>query len=63
MNFKDSFNPPGFTMEYADSTYAVKTYINPGKLTRAIIFKYAPTANITQVSFENGIVIYTKLKD
>ena len=63
MNFKDNFNPPGFTMEYADSTYTTKTYINPGRLTRAIIFKYAPTANITQVSFRNGRATYTKLKD
>ena len=47
MNFKDNFNVSGFTIEYIKS----------------IIFKHAPTANITQVSFRNGRAIYTKLKD
>ncbi len=63
MNFKDSFNVSGFTIEYADSTYTVKLYIHPRNTLKSMLFKHAPTANITQVSFRNGRAIYTKLKD
>ena len=63
MNFKDNFNVSGFTIEYINSTYTIKLYINPRNTLKFIIFKHAPTANITQVSFRNGRAIYTKLKD
>lgn len=63
MNFKDNFNVSGFTIEYADSTYTIKLYINPRNTLKSLFFKYAPTAAITQVSFRNGRAIYTKLKD
>ena len=63
MNFKENFNVSGFAIEYTDSTYTTKLYINPRNTLKAIIFEYAPTANITQVSFRNGRAIYTKLKD
>ena len=63
MNFKDNFNVSGFTIEYINSTYTIKLYINPRNTLKAIIFEYAPTATITQVSFRNGRAIYTKLKD
>lgn len=63
MNFKENFNVLGFAREYTDSTYTTKLYINPRNTLKAIIFEYAPTANITQVSFRNGRTIYTKLKD
>lgn len=63
MNFKDNFNVSGFTIEYSNSTYTIKLYINPRNTLKSIIFKYAPTAKITQVSFRNGRAIYTKLKD
>ena len=63
MNFKDNFNVSGFTIEYVNSTYTIKLYINPRNTLKSIFFKYAPTATITQVSFRNGRAIYTKLKD
>ena len=63
MNFKSNFNVPSLTIEYADSTYTVKTYINPRNTLKSLLFKYAPTATITQVSFRNGRAIYTKLKE
>lgn len=63
MNFKDNFNVSGFTIEYINSTYTIKLYINPRNTLKSIIFKHAPTAIITQVSFRNGRAIYTKLKD
>ena len=63
MNFKSNFNIPSLTIEYADSTYTVKLYINPGNTLKSLFFKHAPTANVTQVSFRNGRAIYTKLKD
>ena len=63
MNFKDNFNVSGFTIEYINSTYTIKLYINSRSTLKSIFFKYAPTAIITQVSFRNGRAIYTKLKD
>ena len=63
MNFKDAFTTTGPIMEYADSTYTIKTHVNLNKYFKSIIFKYAPTAAITSVSFRNGRAIYTKLKD
>ena len=63
MNFKDNFTTAGPIMEYADSTYTIKTHVNLNKYLKSIIFKHAPTANVTQVSFRNGRAIYTKLKD
>ena len=64
MNFKDNFNVSGFTIEYVNSTYTIKLYINPRSTLKSIFFfKYAPTATITQVSFRNGRATYTKLKD
>jgi len=63
MHFKDNFNVSGFTIEYVNSTYTIKLYINPRSTLKSIFFKYAPTAIITQVSFRNGRTIYTKLKD
>ena len=63
MNFKDRFNVPSPTIEYADSTYTVKLYVHPRSTIKSMLFKYAPTATITQVSFRNGRAIYTKLKD
>ena len=50
-------------MEYADSTYTIKTHVSLNKYLKSIFFKYAPTANVTQVSFRNGRATYTKLKD
>ena len=50
-------------MEYADSTYTIKTHVSINKYLKSTIFKHAPTATITQVSFRNGRAIYTKLKD
>lgn len=32
-------------------------------LNHYFFFKYAPTANVTKVSFRNGRATYTKLKD
>ena len=63
MNFKGNFNVSGFTIEYVNSTYTIKLYINPRNTLKSLFFKYAPTAAITQVSFRNGRAIYTKLKD
>ena len=68
MNFKDSFKDVNFYMKYfymkyIDSTYTVKTYIMFEEYPKATIFKHAPTATITSVSFRNGRAIYTKLKD
>lgn len=63
MNFKDSFTTAGPIMEYADSTYTIKTHVGLNNYLKSIFFKYAPTANVTQVSFRNGRAIYTKLKD
>lgn len=63
MNFKDKFKDVNFYMKYIDSTYTVKTYVMFEKYPKATIFKHAPTANITQVSFRNGRATYTKLKD
>ena len=63
MNFKDSFKDVNFYMKYIDCTYTVKTYVMSEKYPKAIIFKHATTATITQVSFRNGRAIYTKLKD
>ena len=54
---------PSLTIEYADSTYTIKVYVHPRNAIKSRLFKYAPTANITQVSFRNGRTIYTKLKD
>ena len=63
MNFKSNFSVPLPAIEYNDSTYTFKLYVHPGDILKSIFFKYAPTANITQVSFRNGRAIYTKLKD
>ena len=63
MNFKDNFTTTGSIMEYADSTCTIKTHVSLNKYLKSIIFKYAPTATITQVSFRNGRATYTKLKD
>lgn len=63
INFKSNFNVSSLTIEYNDSTYTVKLYVHPGNTLKSLIFKYAPTANVTQVSFRNGRAIYTKLKD
>ena len=63
MNFKDNFTTAGQIMEYADSTYTIKTHVSFNKYLKSIFFKYAPTANITQVSFRNGRATYTKLKE
>lgn len=63
MNFKDSFKDVNFYIKYIDSTYTIKTYVMFEQYPKAIIFKHAPTATITQVSFRNGRTIYTKLKD
>lgn len=63
MNFKDKFKDVNFYMEYADSTYTIKTNIIPEKYLKSIIFKHAPTATITAVLFRNGRAIYNKLKD
>ena len=63
MNFKENFKDVNFYMKYIDSTYTIKTYVMSKKYPKAIIFKHALTATITQVSFRNGRAIYTKLKD
>lgn len=63
MNFKENFKDVNFYIKYIDSTYTVKTYVMPEKYPKAIIFKHAPTATITSVSFRNGRATYTKLKD
>ena len=63
MNFKENFKDVNFYMKYIDSTYTVKTYVMLEKYPKATIFKHAPTATITRVSFRNGRAIYTKLKD
>ena len=63
MNFKSNFNMSSFIIEYADSTYTIKLYVKPRNTLKPLLFKYAPTATITQVSFRNGRAIYTKLKD
>lgn len=63
MNFKDNFNIPSLTIEYADSTYTIKLYVNSRNTLESLLFKYAPTAAITSVSFRNGRATYTKLKD
>ena len=63
MNFKDKFKDANFYMNYADSTYTIKTHVSLNKYLKSIIFKHAPTAIITQVSFRNGRAIYNKLKD
>ena len=63
MNFKSNFKDVNFYMKYTDSTYTVKTCVIPEQYIKSIIFKHAPTANITQVSFRNGRATYTKLKD
>ena len=63
MNFKSNFKLSGLKLEYNDSTYTVKVYVNHRNTLKSTIFKYAPTAIITQVSFRNGRAIYTKLKD
>lgn len=63
MNFKDNFNIPSLTIEYADSTYTIKLYVNSRNTLKSLLFKYAPTAAITSVSFRNGRATYTKLKD
>ena len=63
MNFKSNFNVSGFVREYADNTYTIKLYINTRNTLKSMLFKYAPTAIITQVSFRNGRAVYTKLKD
>ena len=63
MNFKNNFNVLEFAGEYADSTYTIKLFIHLGNTTKSIIFKLAPTATITSVSFRNGRATYIKLKD
>ena len=63
MNFKDSFKDVNFYIKYTDSTYTIKTYVMFEKYPKATIFKHAPTATITSVSFRNGRAIYTKLKE
>ena len=63
MNFKSNFNISSLIIEYANSTYTIKLYINPRNTLKSLFFKYAPTATITQVSFRNGRATYTKLKD
>lgn len=62
MNFKDNLTTAGPIMEYADSTYTLKTHVSLNKYLKSLIFKYASTATITTVSFRNGRAIYTKLK-
>ena len=59
-NFKDSFNDINST--YSDTTYTVKLASRSSGFLE-YIKSFAPTANITQVSFRNGRAIYTKLKD
>ena len=51
MNFKDNFKDVNFYMKYIDSTYTIKTHGMFEQHPKAIIFKYAPTATITSVSF------------
>lgn len=63
MNFKENFKDVNFYIKYIDSTYTIKINIIPEKYFKSIIFKHAPTATITSVSFRNGRAIYTKLKD
>lgn len=63
MNFKSNFNISSLTIEYNDNTYTIKLYIHHRNTLKSLFFKYAPTANVTQVSFRNGRAIYTKLKD
>ena len=63
MNFKDSFKDVNFYMKYNDSTYTFKLYVHPRNTLKSRLFKYVPTANVTQVSFRNGRATYTKLKD
>ena len=63
MNFKDSFKDVNFYIKYIDSTYTIKTCVIPEQYIKSIIFKHAPTATITQVSFRNNRAIYTKLKE
>ena len=63
MNFKDSFKDVNFYIKYIDSTYTIKIHVSLNKYFKSIIFKHAPTATITQVSFRNGRATYTKLKD
>ena len=63
INLKSNFNVPSLIIEYHDSTYMFKLYVHPRDILKSIFFKYAPTANVTQVSFRNGRAIYTKLKD
>ena len=63
MNFKDKFKDVNFYIKYDDSTYTVKACIMPEMYLKSMIFKHAPTATITTVSFRNGRAIYNKLKD
>ena len=63
MNFKSNFNMSSLTIEFNDSTYTIKLYVHPRNTLRSLLFKHAPTANVTQVSFRNGRATYTKLKD
>lgn len=63
MNFKDKFKDVNFYTKYNDSTYTVKACPMPEVYLKSIIFKHAPTATITSVSFRNGRAIYIKLKD
>ena len=62
-NFKSNFKLSGLKLEYNDSTYTVKVYVNHRNTLKSTIFKHAPTVTITTVSFRNGRAIYTKLKD
>ena len=63
MNFKNNFSVLEFGGEYADSTYTIKLFFHLGNTIKSIIFKLAPTATITSVSFRNGRATYIKLKD
>ena len=64
MNFKDKLQSIRIACKLFDSTYTFKLPgINHSLTFMAILNTYAPTANITQVSFRNGRAIYTKLKD
>ena len=64
MNFKDKLQSIRITCELFDSTYTVRLLgINYSLAFMATLNTYAPTANVTQVSFRNGRATYTKLKD
>ena len=64
MNFKNKLQSIRITCKLFDSTYTVRLPgINHSLAFMDILNTYAPTANITQVSFRNGRATYNKLKD